>query len=79
MIFVDYAPCEDCVNPEGFDVCTKCNACARFFPLKPQLTQAEAIARCGQCSYVVAGGYCRLAEYPGTPIDRVKACPKEVR
>ena len=32
MIFIDYAPTEDCVNLEESygEICTQCNQCGRF-------------------------------------------------
>ena len=31
MMFIDYAPCESCNNPDVFMTCVKCGECGREF------------------------------------------------
>ena len=41
-MFVDYAPCEECTNPETCgEICVKCGACGRKFHDKGQLIDNE--------------------------------------
>lgn len=41
-LFVDYAPCEECTNPDTYGmICTKCGACGRKFDDKGVLIDNE--------------------------------------
>ncbi len=76
MLFVDYAPIDDCENSDTFgEICVQCNRCERFYPNKPVISTQAAINRCKECSSLIRGGNC--GEHPHcAPIDRIELCPK---